>query len=219
MSKPISVFSLEEKLKKVGELSAEGRVESISLKQKMALVGFIPFAIPFNDMKDYDVTNSDYPLYWGINLNENLCVGTHRVRYSNSRFTYPIMKKISPAKGKVYDVVQNVLIMALPRNIPGSNNKNTINIFSNYFSSPNEYNSQKVLKTLRTYKISTQNLKSTADGKLQYEASDDEYEFSETFGGYKCVGNSFVCLCEYINPVTGNPSFALFNPDDLVKVE
>lgn len=219
MKKVVSVFSLEEQLKNDGILQAGGNVRSRSLNEKMWLVGFVPFNIPDNDIENYGNTSVDFALQWGVSLNDKIIVGSSRIRISNSRFTYPIMKEIIPAKGKVFDFEPKVLIMALHKNVLSSNTSECKPVFSIYFNSPNEYNSQKVLSALRKQRIVVNNLKKAENGLLQYTASDDEYEFSRTYGEYKCVGNSFVCLCEYINTVTGNPSFALFNPDDLVKVE
>lgn len=71
------------------------------------------------------------------------------------------------------------------------------------------------------------------DGFLNYIPAAEEFEFSRENNAYTSsaetkqvkvrtytyIADSFLCLCTFMNKVTGLVSYAVFNPEDVIKVK
>lgn len=80
-------------------------------------------------------------------------------------------------------------------------------------------NTRKAIR--RHYNISTikelsKELSINEEGMLVYNSGENAYELTRTHGDYTCVFDGFLCLCTFLNKVTGLPSYAMFSPERIV---
>lgn len=198
-----SLFSL---LNETGTQQAEGRVRSTSLMEEMSLIGFIPY--------------TDYYLYQrfltGIDLNGHLYVAPNSVRFSKDTPAYPYFKTISKATGKKYKIDGDLYLDPILDEIPP-------NVIQNAFSQfvlPLDGN--KLLKLMSKYwsgrnsflKLFTEN----EDRSYSYIGRDGEWELSNGLGNIVSISNNFLCLCSYMNKVTGAIDYTVLTSDDTIRV-
>lgn len=56
------------------------------------------------------------------------------------------------------------------------------------------------------------------DDTYNYVAQEDEWELSCGPGKIVAIANGFLCLCSYMNKVTGMLSYVALLPNDVIKV-
>lgn len=56
------------------------------------------------------------------------------------------------------------------------------------------------------------------DGSYNYTGREGEWELSHGLGNMISISNNFLCLCSYMNKVTGTPSYAVLTSDDTIRV-
>ena len=188
-------------LQSLGMQQAVGRVQSESLQEEMSLIGFIPYHHS-NDMSESDLIP--------INMNCEFVLSPYRIRLKDIKNTFPITQQVSIAKGKKY-LVERTLATYITEKI----NKNHL---SKYFENQTHSWADAVLRSATSNKISENNLTKNNLGLLEYTANNDDLEFRRNTGEHIWVYNDFLCLCTFINKVTGLPSYAVFPPEDIIRI-
>lgn len=198
MNSQLQLSSIREILLNEGKIYAKGRVKSESMQEEMSLIGFVPYL---------EGTNLPLDLYATLlqgDLNAHLIVTPFFIRYSDDNYIYPIFKSISLSNGKKFKVDKNLII----ESIYGSWAKGAQRPL---------YGNSIILK--RNYKGFPSDRFETDENKETYYLSNNqEFVMTESLGELVCISDYFLCLCSFINSVTGMPSYTLFMPDDLIKV-
>lgn len=192
-----SLFSL---LCDTGMQRAEGRVRSKSLLEDMSLVGFIPY--------------TDYYLHQlvlsSVDLNDHLYVAPYLVRFSKDTPVYPYFKTITKAIGKKYRIDEKLYIDPILDEIP----KSVLQYA--HFKLPLDGNQ---LLHLMSKKWDKRDLfVKNDDGSYDYNGREGEWELSCGLGNMISISNNFLCLCSYMNKVTGTPSYTVLTSDDTIRV-
>lgn len=208
MKSDLGNFSLYNLLKENGAQEAIGKVRSINLYKEtgeMELIGFIPY-------KHCNLRQFDYGLK--INLNGYLYVAPNLVQFSKDTPVYPFFKRISSAKDKKYKVERNIFIYSLFDKIPSHLLQNT------KFKYPYDGEQlKKILSTSNKYGNLSGLLKFDEDEKgLCYTGNEDDCEFSCGIENMTAISDDFLCLCAYINKVTGTISYVVFHSKEVVRV-
>lgn len=212
MDNLLSNNSIANLLQQNGEMDVEVNVCSKTFKQAMTLVGFIPY----NELDTLDFYKPQ------ININSEVIFTPYRVKFPMFEATYPVMKKIRLAeKGESFLVQRKVVT---PYGVKG---------FIGYYHDVEredypedkkkrvlEYKTKDLLRQVKASPYYNPNsLSVNEDGLLVYNLSPEEFVLSRTFGRYTVVSNHYLCLCAYTNSVTGLPSYSLFDPEDIYKIE
>lgn len=197
-------------------IQAEGKVRSVSLEESMSLIGFIPYA------STCDPT-------FIINMNEDVIVTPSLVRFKSNKNPYPLMKHIRFSERGKYKYNRNLRIATIQAqtNINFSNGRfNNIHIdFNKYENTHDPLICNKIIKNYNSYCVG--NLEKDDEGFLIYVPDATEFIFTrdnenflvnEEVNSYTYIADDFLCLCAYINKVTGKPSYSTFPPQDLIKV-
>lgn len=193
--------SIHSLLCKTGIQQAEGRVRSISLMEEMSLIGFIPYSI--NHLLQFDMGLN-------INLNDNLCVAPYLVKFSKDTPVYPYFKTIKSATGNKYRIDNNLYIDPILNEIP----ENILKY--NHIKLPF---CGKALLQLMGKKWDKKDLfVQNEDGTYDYFGRNGEWELSYGIGQFVSISNNFLCLCHYMNQITGKPSYAVLTSNDTIRV-
>lgn len=192
-----SLFSL---LNETGMQQAEGRVRSRSLLEEMSLIGFIPY--------------TDYYLHrlvlTSVDLNDHLYVAPYLVRFSKDTPVYPYYKTITKATGKQYRVDGNLYIDPILDEIPSSVPQYA------HFKLP--LGGIQLLKLIEKKWDKKDLFIKNEDRTYDYIGREGEWELSCGLGSMLSISNNFLCLCSYMNKVTGLPSYAVLTSDDTIRV-
>ncbi len=192
-----SLFSL---LCETGMQRAEGRVRSKSLLEEMSLIGFVPYT----DFYLHQLVLSS------VDLNDHLYVAPHLVRFSKTTPVYPYFKTITKAIGKKYRIDEKLYIDPILDEIP----KSVLQYA--HFKLPLD---GKQLLQLMSKKWDKRDLFiRNDDGSYDYNGREGEWELSCGLGNMISISNNFLCLCSYMNKVTGTPSYAVLTSDDTIRV-
>lgn len=197
-------------------IKAEGGVRSLSLKEDMTLVGFIPYAAKCD------------PILF-INMNEDMIVTPSLVRFKNHNRPVPLMKYIKLPEETKYKYNRNIRIATIEAHRAINQNSNGFrNIskdFTDYENTPTPLLCNKIIKNYNTFCVG--NFEKDDLGLLVYCPDTTEFIFTrenethwanEEVNSYTYIADDFLCLCVYINKVTGRPSYSTFPPQDLIKV-
>lgn len=179
---------------------AEGRVRSKSLMEEMSLIGFIPYT-------DYYI---HHLLLSSVDMNDHLYVAPYLVRFSKDTPVYPYFKTITKAIGKKYRIDGNLYIDPILDEIP----KSVLQYA--HFKLPLDGNQ---LLQLMSKKWDKRDLfVKNEDGTYDYNGREGEWELSCGLGNMVSISNNFLCLCSYMNKVTGTPSYTVLTSDDTIRV-
>lgn len=192
-----SLFSL---LNENGMQRAEGRVRSKSLLEEMSLIGFIPYT-------DY---YTHQLILTSVDLNDHLYVAPYLVRFSKDTPVYPYYKTITKAIGKQYRVDGNLYIDPILDEIPSSVLQYA------HFKLP--LDGIQLLKLIEKKWDKKDLFIKNEDRTYDYIGREGEWELSCGLGSMLSISNNFLCLCSYMNKVTGLPSYAVLTSDDTIRV-
>ena len=176
---------------------AQGTVVSKSLGEEMSLVGFVPYSVSF----------AFYQLSMYINLNDTLIVTPYFLRFSQDECIWPIFKTIRLAKNRKYDLDENITVCTLQEE--GSSKKNKATKFP-YVSGDLHKKDIKSIKDKSLFEVSE-------TGAISYIARMNEFELYDGFGKMRYITNDFLCLCKYMNKVTGLPSYVVLPSYDTIR--
>lgn len=192
-----SLFNL---LNETGMQQAEGRVRSKSLLEEMSLIGFIPYT-------DY------YTIQLALNsvdLNGHLYVAPYLVKFSKDTPAYPYFRAITKATGKQYRIDGKLYIDPILDEIPSC--------ILQYAHFKQPFNGNQLLKMIYKKWDKKDLFSKNEDGSYNYTGREGEWELSHGLGNMISISNNFLCLCSYMNKVTGTPSYAVLTSDDTIRV-
>lgn len=201
MMKELHESSIINLLQSQGMQQAVGRVCSKSLQEEMSLIGFIPYH------RSIDLSESDII---PININSDFVFSPYRIRLKDIKNTFPITHQVSIVKGRKY-LVERTLTTYITEKI----NKTHL---SKYFENQTHSWADAVLRSATSNKIPANSLSKNDQGLLEFTANNDDLEFRRNTGEHIWVYNDFLCLCTFINKVTGLPSYAVFPPEDTIRI-
>lgn len=210
MNSLIEKSTIKKLLLNQGQQFASGRVRTDYLLEEMSLIGFVPFS-EFWDNICYDT---------GINMSTNLYVTPHLLRPSDRNKPIPIFKCISKAQGEKYVIDGNFMIDSIIDKIPN-------NVFEKvkYKECKKGFNGSS-LKNLLIYDKSLYRDLSekgvieqpSNETPITYIGDENDLELSDGIGKIKFISNDFLCLCAYMNKVTGLPSYIILPSDRTIRV-
>lgn len=192
-----SLFNL---LNETGMQQAEGRVRSKSLLEEMSLIGFIPYT-------DY------YTIQLALNsvdLNGHLYVAPNLVKFSKDTPAYPYFRTITKATGKQYRIDGKLYIDPILDEIPSC--------ILQYAHFKQPFDGNQLLKMIYKKWDKKDLFSKNEDGSYNYTGREGEWELSHGLGNMISISNNFLCLCSYMNKVTGTPSYAVLTSDDTIRV-
>ena len=192
-----SLFNL---LNETGMQQAEGRVRSKSLLEEMSLIGLIPYT-------DY------YTIQVALNsvdLNGHLYVAPNLVKFSKDTPAYPYFRTITKATGKQYRIDGKLYIDPILDEIPSC--------ILQYAHFKQPFNGNQLLKMIYKKWDKKDLFSKNEDGSYNYTGREGEWELSHGLGNMISISNNFLCLCSYMNKVTGTPSYAVLTSDDTIRV-
>jgi len=193
-----SLYSL---LRQTGIQQAEGRVRSKSLLEEMSLIGFIPYT-------EYSIELWNFGL--NVDLNNHLYVAPNLIKFSKDTPAYPYFRAIEAAEGKKYKMDNRLIIDSIIDKIP--------EYVLKYKDIARPFTGEAFLK-IRTKQWNPESLlEDSGNGEHFYVGKRDEWELSCGLADIISVSNNFLCLCSYINKVTGTPSYAVLTSDDAIRV-
>lgn len=199
-----SLYSL---LHETGMQQAEGRVCSVSLLEEMSLIGFIPHGVCYND-----VGYTHYKIAQGLNMNGKLIVTPNLVRFESGE-PIPVFKSIRKIEsGKKYKITERFLIDTIYEERKNAE-KDLISLWKG-----SELLNKAREKRLGKLSIKQDVFEIQEDGNVYYTAHDKELEFSHCYNDTICISSDFLCLCAYINKVTGLPSYTVLSSEETVRV-
>lgn len=193
--------SLAYLLNETGMQQAEGRVRSISLLEEMSLIGFIPYT------KDFTIQSILNP----ANLNSRLFVAPYFVKFSQDTPAYPYFKRISMAEGKQYRVDGKLYIDPILSDI-------LHNTPLQYVNPKMPFDGNQLLQLLKKRRVTEDLLIKNEDKTYDYIGREGEYELSCGLENIVSISNSFLCLCSYMNKVTGLPSYTVLTAKDTIRM-
>lgn len=196
--------SIKSLLQAKGVQQATGRVRSEYLLEEMSLIGFVPYSVYF----DYFLEESK------IDLNSHLYVTPYLLRCSSSDSPIPVFHTIRRAAEKEYCIENNLLI--------DSNLDEIIHVGAPYLTKNINYNkplrADKLVELIKKDRNVCNLFITKEDGTYHYIGKDSDIELSGGIGNIKCISNDFLCLCTYMNKVTGLPSYTLLPSDNTIRV-
>ena len=130
-----------------------------------------------------------------LDMNTEIIVNPFCMRCKNSKQTLPIMTHIKSVENSIYEVGDLCYVV----------------------SEKGIYNLQG--KKYTTFIYLTESFCKYNDDANSYKTENPLFEFSRQIGKYKVISEMFMCLCRYINPVTGIQNFMLKFPQDIIKIK
>lgn len=200
MNLQLQESSIKGLLKSTGFQEAKGRVRSESLQEEMSLIGFLPFSVFY----------SNYDLSFNIDLNNHLIVTPYYIRFSKDSAIFPIFTSIAFAEGKRFILHKHLLLDHIIDEMPDL-------IAKQYESKNRPLNGKILLNIIKRWK--NENLfEKNEDGTLFYIGRSKEWEMKRSLDDWNCVTNDFLCLCSYMNKITGLPSYTVLMSDDVIRI-
>lgn len=192
---------------------AIGKVLSKSLGIEMSLVGFIPYS------KDYKAQLSLAAYY---NLNDKLIVTPYFIRFSQSPKLIPIFRSIGLLKAEEIAITNFVTIGTIYDLIP--DNVLKISKISTPFIDKDQ------LDYIMSQTWDKKNLlKKDENGVIKYfsRSHKNSNDFAiqciivmlSALGDKIFVTNDYLCLCKYVNSVTGEYSYTILLSEDVIRTE
>ncbi len=188
-------------LEENGYIQAGDILATSLLIPKLQIIGFIPEQQDLkpletyrNSMSELSLKNDELELMF--NFNSNIIVNSYRIRIEGAKRTLAVMTNIEKLPQGEYTMDNDSI--------------NVINV-----SSPIKI----IEKSFSTVVLSHNLIKEEAEKNIvKYKADGSLYQFSREIGKYKIIASSFICLCRYINSVTGLPSYILLSPQEVYKI-
>lgn len=130
-----------------------------------------------------------------LNMNEEIIVSPFRLRCKNGKKTYPIMSHVELVHDSLYATDDSCLALTVFRAAKYSGNNYT------------------------TYLYLTDSFQKEENSENIYKSENPLFVFTRNIGQYKVVSEMFLCLCRYINPVTGLQNYFLVPPEQIVIIK
>ena len=188
----------------------------------MTLIGFIPYSLYYR----YHL------LSLKADFNDELVVSPYYVRFSKQDHVLPVYRNAAIASGKKYLINDKFQLNAVPEDVLDklTNDYRINKNYSSYFKPP--ISGKKLLELRKKIGKSFDRLfegfveevtslfgvVEGAELDIQYIAQNDDIELSGSVTGITTITNDFLCLCCYMNKVTGLPSYVVLSSNDTIRV-
>ena len=222
MERPRTILndmSVKSLLLKNGSMEAVGRVRSIELPTiDLTLVGFIIDG----EFSPEVMRISQKGLY--IDLNSRLIVHSSFIRFATMQTNiHPIFQQVTLAKGNKYDLIDNNFFNTLLTDISYTEEElKSLNFGVSEIWAYNAYlKGTHIHRQLRALNLwdKDKRIKENKDGSCYYEGQENDIALSSNVLNQTAIATDFLCLCRYINPVTGFPIYTLLKSDDAIIVK
>jgi len=197
MDKELEYSTVAATLSRNGLAKAEGKVRNLSLNIDMELKGFLPYSSHF-------VLDT-------INFNGVLKVTPYIVKYDNEKIIIPVTKYVKSNKEDVYSLTKYNI---LPIN--QLTNETLKRRLISYKNVPNITTASYLVEYLN--KCGVDFLDKDQNGNVFCKGEYNPLLFYRDVNEIEFVADSYLCLCEYNNPLTGFPIYTAFPPDELFFV-
>lgn len=180
------------------QIKAEGLVYSPWIRRDLTLIGFLPYS--FHEMD--------------VIINMPFIFTPFLLKYEHSDKPFLIYKAVECAKGISYPLRVGLDFISVFDGIPeyclrGKNGK-TQPLYGDFL---NELIIKEKTKALKNF---MNRFKEIEHGQYAYLGRDFEWELSR--GNIQCICRDFLCLCSYMNEVTGNITYVLLPSTDVYKI-
>ncbi len=145
-----------------------------------------------------------------IDFNDRLIVTPIVVKFLSDKYIHPIFQHIKFADNGIYTLSNKLLVNTLFDRIGAANWKN--------FDQNDHLTGAHVKDKLNRDWNKEGVIVKSENNIYSYVAQDNEIELTSDYSDCVSIANSFLCLCRYINPITGLPSYTLVTPDDTIVV-
>lgn len=189
---------------------AEGRVRSKSLLEEMSLIGFIPYT-----------DNYIFQMNLGlkVDLNEHLYVAPNLVKFSKKTPAYPVFKTVTKANGKEYEVNKDLYMDSILDELPLDKlNSKDFDFISYQFTGKDLLKLLKRNIFLKKFLEEQNFLTENEENTYKYIGRDENLELSCGIENKIAISNNFLCLCTYMNKITGLPSYTVLTSNDTIRV-
>jgi len=181
-------------LKKKGSLNAGTCVRVPGYPFELYLVGFISYTERLSSK------------ILSVDLNSHLYVTPYYIRIGTINEQHPIFSHIRVAQKKSYILTDKVYVNPL------------IDRIGDIYGYSTGYLKGSLL-TQNTNFVIKGFVQQSEDGVCRYTAQDNEIELTSDYLDILSIATGFLCLCRYINPVTGLPSYTLVTSNDAIIVK
>ena len=161
-------------------------------REEMSLIGFIPFS-----------------LYSYINQNDRLIVTPYYIRFAQIDNRIPIFDTIKTAQGEKYIIDNNFVVDICL-------NENEGPMWGAKLMTGEDLHKQINKKRIPNFLKGSFEQKD--DKSIYYIGRENEWELSREHLPKTVIVHDFLCLCSYINMVTGLPSYALLSSTDTIRI-
>lgn len=186
----------------MNSMSAEGKVRSYGMKSDITLLGVIPY-------QPYDVAGIERCI-----INKPFFVTPYMIRFHDSNSPIMIYKNLKKACGQKY--VLNDLFYSFSKRVFANISPNILNNSTETALPINGATLLKILSKEKKWNLSKLTQYEFSEDAVSYIGQDEEWEL--TVGRLVCVADEFVCLCSYMNTVTGKLDYVLLPPEDVYFV-
>ena len=186
----------------MNSMRAEGKVRSYGMKSDITLLGVIPY-------QPYDITNMERCF-----LNKPFFVTPYMIRFYDSNSPISIFKNLKKACGQKY--VLNDLFCSFSNRVFANISPYILNNKSETALPINGTTLLKIVSKEKRYNLEKLTQYDFSDDAVSYIGQDEDWELS--VGRIVCVADDFVCLCSYMNTVTGKLDYVLLPPEDVYIV-
>lgn len=199
--------SISTLLEEQGFQVAKGLVRSTNLPKEigdMTLVGFVPYNVNYLRLFSTELA---------VNMNSPLFLAPNLIQFSKEMPVYPFFKKIKKVGGEKYKVDKNILIYPIIDEIPKDTLRNS--------TTKGPYLGDRLIDIIEKRKLrDLLNLLSVneEDGMYYYSGKCGDYEFSSGIGQMIAISEDFLCLCAYMNKVTGTPCYTVLSSVETIRV-
>lgn len=194
--------SIKSLLEQNGYIESDNLLVSSLLIPQLQVIGFIPEQLDLTPFESFRYIPSDTStreeLNKMYNLNSDLIVNSYRLRAKDANRTLPIMTKVEELSSGEYVMdEESITVWSVADRIKTKGQRFTTCV---------------IRAGLRAVKNN--------DTKITtYKAEKNLYKMTRSIGVYSVISASFLCLCRYVNAVTGNLNFILLSPNDIFVID
>lgn len=200
MDSQLEAHTLSSILRKEGKLESGICAQTEGLSVKMEVIGYIP--IPVDDAFDFLE-----PRFLIGDIKNNFIIGPDRIKLSDSlkKKTYPITKRIVISEER-YKLTNTLTLLQyeVSERLAGS--------IKQYKKNHSEVLINQILKLSEQFERNNDYIyyKTQPSELVMYRFKDIDHPM--------IIANNFLCLCSYINTITGKIEYDIYNPDELIEI-